>query len=75
MSKPEPVDGLSDEERQLLLKGLRALRRDRGLAWNIACDIADQQGRRRPSIRSYGIDDIERLARRLQGTSEPGAEG
>jgi hypothetical protein len=41
------------------------LRRDRGKAWNAACDLAEAQGKRRPSLKPYGIDEIERLARRF----------
>lgn len=49
----------------LLGEGLRALRRERGAAWNAACDAAEAQARRPPSLRAYGIDGIRRLARRL----------
>ncbi len=65
MRKPDPIDGLSDDERTLLGEALRALRRERGQAWNAACDAAEAQGKRRPSLRGYGIEDIRRLARRL----------
>ncbi len=68
MSKPEPIGGLSDDERKLLIEGLTALRRERGLAWNGACDAADTEGKRQPSLRQFGIDDIKRLARRLGGS-------
>jgi len=67
MSKPDPIDGLSDDERKLLIDGLTALRRERGQAWNAACDAADANGKRRPSLRQIGIDDIKRLARRIGG--------
>jgi hypothetical protein len=69
LDKPEPVGGLSDAERALLGEALRALRRERGRAWNAACDDAEARGRRRPSLRSYGIGEIKRLARRLGRTS------
>ncbi len=65
MTKPEPIEGLSDEERALLGEALRALRRERGAAWNAACDAAEAAGKRRPALRPYGIDAIKRLARRL----------
>jgi len=65
LDRPEPVSGLSEEERALLGEALRALRRERGQAWNAACDAAEARGRRRPSLRSYGIGEIKRLARRL----------
>ena len=65
MPKPEPVEGLSDEERALLGDALRALRLERGKAWNVSCDAAKAAGKRRPSLRPYGIDKIKRLARRL----------
>jgi hypothetical protein len=58
-------DCLSDSERTLLQEALTSLRRERGKAWNAACDAADAQGKRHPSLRSYGIDDIQRLARRF----------
>lgn len=67
MSKPEPIDDLSDDERKLLIDGLTALRRERGQAWNQACDTADANGKRRPSLCQFGIDDIKRLARRIGG--------
>jgi hypothetical protein len=63
--RPEPIDGLSEEERALLADALRTLRRERGRAWNAACDAAEAQGKRRPSLRPYGIDAIKRLARRF----------
>jgi len=63
--KQDPIDGLSDDERALLGEALRALRRERGRAWNDACDAAEAQGKRRPSLRTYSIEDIKRLARRL----------
>ena len=65
MGKTEIIEGLSDEERALLREALRALRRDRGKAWNATCDAAEAAGRRRPSLKAYGIDDIKRLARRF----------
>jgi hypothetical protein len=65
LDKREAVSGLSDEERALLGEALRALRRERGQAWNAACDAAEARGKRRPSLRSYGIGEIKRLARRL----------
>ena len=65
MDKPNPIAGLNDDEQTLLGEALRALRRKRGAAWNAACDAAEARGKRRPSLRSYGIEDIRRLARRL----------
>ena len=65
LAKPEPIEGLSDEERALLGDALRALRLQRGKEWNAACDAAEAAGKRRPSLRPYGIDAIKRLARRL----------
>jgi hypothetical protein len=63
-----PVDGLSDAERTMLVDGLRALRKERGKAWNEACDAADAAGRRRPALCQFGIHDIIWLARRLDGS-------
>lgn len=65
MDKPNSIAGLNDDERTLLGEALRALRRERGAAWNAACDAAEAQGKRSPPLRVYGIDDIRRLARRL----------
>jgi len=65
LPKQERIGGLNDEEITLLAEAFRALRRDRGQAWNAACDIAEAQGKRRPSLRPYGIDEIKRLARRF----------
>lgn len=67
MAKPTPVEGLSDDELKLLIEALRALRHQRGKAWNAACDAALAAGKRQPSLRSAGIEDIQRLARRLGG--------
>ena len=67
MNKPEPIAGLSDDERKLLIEGLTALRRERGQAWNVAFDVAVANGKRQPSLRQFGIDDIKRLARRIGG--------
>ena len=61
----EPIEGLTDDERRLLGEALRALRAERGRAWNAACDAAEAAGKRRPSLRPYGIDAIKGLARRL----------
>ena len=65
LDKRDLITGLSDDERTLLGEALRVLRRERGAAWNAACDAAEAQGKRQPSLRAYGIDDIRRLARRL----------
>ncbi len=69
MPRIELIEGLSESERQLVIEGLRALRRERGRAWNIACDIAEQTGKKRPAIDPYRIDDIAKLARRFGGTA------
>ncbi len=65
MPEADLMDCLSDEERALLGQALSALRRERGKAWNAACDLAEAQGKRRPSLKPYGIDEIKRLARRF----------
>ncbi len=65
LPKQARIGGLSDEEIALLAEAFSALRKDRGQAWNAACDIAEAQGKRRPSLRPYGIDDIKCLARRF----------
>ena len=69
VDKPDPVEGLSDDERALLGEALRALRRQRGRAWNAACDAATAKGERSPSLQDYVIEDIKRLARRLGVTA------
>jgi hypothetical protein len=61
----EPIEGLSEDERKLLGEALCALRTERGKAWNAACGAAEAAGKRRPSLRPYGIYGIKRLARRL----------
>jgi len=66
--RPDPaITGLSDDERQILVEALTALRAERGRAWNGACDLAVELGRREPEVDDYGIDAIKRLARRLGG--------
>jgi predicted XRE-type DNA-binding protein len=57
--------GCSAEERVLLGEALSALRRERGKAWIDACRRADEHGKRRPGLRTAGIDEIKRLARRF----------
>jgi len=69
VDKPDPVEGLSDDERALLGEALRALRRQRGRAWNAACDAAAAKGKRPPPLHDYGIEHIKRLARRLGVTA------
>ena len=59
MRKSEPIEGLSDAERALLGEALRALRAERRIAWNAACNAAEAARKRRPSLRPYGIDDIK----------------
>ena len=68
------ADRLSDDERVLLGQALSALRRERGKAWNAACDLAESQGKRRPPLKPYGIDDIQRLARRFGTNALPWTE-
>jgi predicted XRE-type DNA-binding protein len=55
----------SAEERALLGEAFSALRRERGKAWIDACRRADERGKRRPGLRTAGIDEIKRLARRF----------
>ena len=66
MDKQLPITGLDDNERALIWEALRVLRQQRGAAWNKACDVAEEQGRRRPSLRAYGIEPIRQLAKRLR---------
>lgn len=61
----ERIGDRSEAEIALLVEAFRALRRDRGRAWNAAFEVAEAQGKRRPSLPPYGIDDIKRLARRF----------
>ncbi len=62
LDKPEPIGGLSDDERTLLGE---ALRRERGARWNAACDAAEAQAKRPPSLRADRIEPIRRLARQF----------
>ena len=65
MPEADLAHRLSEEERTLLGEALSALRRERGQAWNAACNRTEAQGKRRPSLRAYGLDEIKRLARRF----------
>ena len=65
LDKRHPITGLDDEERALIGEALSALRRQRGACWNAACDAAEGQGGRLPSLRAYGIGPIRRLAKWL----------
>ncbi len=59
MPQADLAEYLSKEERALLGQAFSALRLERGKAWNVACDRAAAQGKRRPSLESYGIDEID----------------
>ncbi|EJJ3927571.1 hypothetical protein NI370_004464 [Salmonella enterica] len=61
----DPIEGLDEDELALLFEVLKALRAERGRAWNTDCDEAEAAHKRPPSLKKYGIDDIRRLARRL----------
>ncbi|OQS32947.1 hypothetical protein B0T45_20940 [Chromobacterium haemolyticum] len=63
----DPIARLSDSERKLLLKALCALRYERERSWMNACRSAYAEGRPEPPIERYGIDEIQKLARRLGG--------
>ncbi len=65
MPKADLAEYLSEEERALLGQAFSALRRERGKAWNMACERAEVEGQRRPPLQPYGITEIERLARRF----------
>ena len=69
MPKADLAEGLSKAERALLGEALSALRRERGLAWNAACDRAEAAGQRRPPLEAYEIEEIKRLARRFGTTA------
>ncbi len=62
-----PIDtsGMNEADMKLLAAAFRVLRRERGKAWNAACDVAEAQSKRRPALKPSGIDDIRRLARRF----------
>ncbi len=74
MPEADLADCLSDDERALLGQALSALRRERARAWNAACDRAEAQGKRRPPLKPYGIDEIRRLARRFGTKALPWTE-
>ncbi len=59
------VTELTEADRMLLGEALKALRRERAEAWNLACDAAEAQGKKRPSLKPYAIAGIRQLARRL----------
>ena len=65
MPKADLAEGLSKAEQALLGEALSALRRERGQAWNAACDRAEAAGQRRPPLAAYGIEEIQRLAERF----------
>ena len=68
--KADLAELLTEGERALLGEALSALREARGRAWLAACRRADEQGTRRPGLRTAGIEEIKRLARRF-GTQAP----
>jgi len=63
--KADLADGLSAKKRALLGEAFSALRRERGKAWIDACHRADERGKRQPGLRTTGIEEIKRLARRF----------
>ncbi len=65
MASLMPIAELTEAEWMLLGEALRALRRERAEAWNLACDAAEALGNKRPSLKPYGIASTRRLARRL----------
>ena len=69
MARGEPIEGLEESDRALLVEALTVLRRDRAKAWNTACDAAEASGKRRPSVKRFDIDKIARLGRRLGGAT------
>lgn len=42
------IQGLSNDEKEHVIVGLRVLKRDRGNAWNRDCDTAEREGKRPP---------------------------
>lgn len=64
---PELLAVLDPEDRDLLIRGLRALRFLRGKRWVDACRGAALHGRPDPPLENYGIEEIKALARRLGG--------
>ena len=69
-TKADLVECLTEQERALLGEAFSTLREARGRAWLAACRRADEQGKRRPGLRTAGIEEIKRLARRF-GTTAP----
>ena len=49
------IGELAEAERMLLGEALKALRQERAKTWNLACDAADAQGKKRSSLRPYAI--------------------
>jgi hypothetical protein len=50
---------------ELLAEAFTALRRERGRAWNAACDVAEAAGKQQSALKPYGLDEIRRLAQRF----------
>lgn len=68
---PDPaITGLSDEERELLIEVLCALRYVRGREWLAASRRADERGERRPGLGHLQLPELQRLARRLGGRAK-----
>lgn len=66
--EPDPaITGLSDEERELLVEALCALRYVRGREWLAASASAVDRGKRRPGFERLQVAEMKRLARRLGG--------
>lgn len=68
---PDPaITGLDDDDRELLVAGLTALREVRGRQWRDGCDRAARKGATEPPLPAYGIDEIRQLTQRLGGEAK-----
>lgn len=68
------IAGLDDDDRELLIAGLTALRDVRGRQWRETCDRAARKGAAEPPLPAYGIEEIKQLARRLGGEAKHWSE-
>lgn len=68
------ITGLDDDDRELLITGLTALREVHGRQWREACDRAARKGAAEPPLPAYDINEIQQLARRLGGEAKHWSE-
>ena len=62
LAEPE---ALSSSDRVIIAQGLKALLRERSVAYELAVSVADARGHARPDVRDFGLPDILRLTRMI----------